>query len=73
MKNKIELLDCQVDLILESLQLYIHVYTYMYPKNKKSKTLEENLKTTLVTDTYNQILSEFTESKKENKKFKKIS
>lgn len=65
-KNKIELLDCQVDLILRSLEFYSYTYKFIYPRRDKSETLEENLRVTLVHDTYEQILNEFNTSKKEN-------
>lgn len=64
--NKIELLDCQVDLILKSLEFYCYTYEFIYPRTHKSKSTEENLRITLVTDTYNQILAQFEKSKVEN-------
>lgn len=64
--NKIELLDCQVDLILRSLEFYCYTYEFIYPRNNKSKSKEENLRVSLVTDTYNQILEQFKKSKVEN-------
>lgn len=54
-KNSLELLDCQVDLILRSLEFYSYTYNYIYPRRKEAETLEENLRKTLVTDTYHQI------------------
>lgn len=65
-KNKIELLDCQVDLILRSLEFYAYTYHYIYPRIGESETNEENLRKSLVTDTYHQILSEYNDSKKNN-------
>ena len=38
-KNKIELLDCQVDLILRSLEFYCYTYQYIYPRRGKSESL----------------------------------
>ena len=64
--NKIELLDCQVDLILRSLEFYRYTYNFIYPRSNKSKTLEENLRISLVNDTYEQILNQFGISKSEN-------
>ena len=64
--NTIELLDCPVDLILRSLEFYEHAYTFIYPRSKESKSLKENLRITLVRDTYSQILTEFSELKKQN-------
>lgn len=65
-KNKIELLDCQVDLILRSLEFYCYTYQYIYPRRGKSESLEENLRIHLVRDTYEQILNQFGISKSEN-------
>ena len=65
--NKLELLDCQVDLILRSLEFYCYVYEFIYPRSSKSKTLEENLRISLVKNTYEQILTQFGISKSENK------
>lgn len=64
--NKIELLDCQVELILKSLQFYCYTYEFIYPRSHKSKSTEENLRISLVTDTYNQILEQFGKSKENN-------
>lgn len=65
-KNKIELLDCQIDLILRSLEFYSYTYQFIYPRSNKSKTLEENLRISLVHDTYEQIQNEFGISKSKN-------
>ncbi len=65
-KNKIELLDCQVDLILRSLEFYAYTYQYIYPRRGKSESKEENLRKYLVRDTYHQILDEFNISRKIN-------
>jgi len=65
-KNKIELLDCQVDLILRSLEFYSYTYQFIYPRRGKSESLESNLRICLVRDTYEQILNEFGISKSEN-------
>ena len=64
-KNDISLLDCQVDLILRSLEFYLYTYKYIYPR-KKSETDEENLRKALVNDTYNQILNQYNNSKIDN-------
>lgn len=66
-KNKIELLDCQVDLILKSLEMYCYIYKFIYPRSQKSLSNEENLRISLVTDTFEQILSEYNDSKNNNK------
>ena len=65
-KNKLELLDCQVDLILKSLEMYCYMYKFIYPRTNKSLSAEEDLRISLVTDTFEQILSEYNESKKSN-------
>lgn len=65
-KNKIELLDCQIDLILRSLEFYSYTYQFIYPRKGKSETPEENLRICLVRDTYHQILKQFGISKLEN-------
>ena len=65
-KNTIELLDCQVDLILRSLEFYNYTYQFIYPRTKKSKTNEENLRICLVRDTYDQIYRQFAQSKRDN-------
>lgn len=61
-KNNIELLNCQVDLILKSLEFYSYTYQYIYPRSQKNKTKEENLRISLVTDTYEQILNQYVNS-----------
>ena len=66
-KNKIELLDCQIDLILRSLEMYAYMYQFVYPRAKESLTLEENLRISLVTGTYEQISNQFGISKKNNR------
>lgn len=58
-KNNIELLDCQVDLILRSLEFYSYTYQFIYPRRRISESKEENLRICLVRDTYEQILSQF--------------
>ena len=65
-KNKINLLDCQIDLILRSLEYYSYTYQFIYPRRGKTESEEENLRISLVRDTYNQILKQFGESKKSN-------
>ena len=65
-KNKLELLDCQIDLLLKSLELYAYTFNYICPRRGKSETLEENLRKCLIRDTYHQIVCEYGESKKQN-------
>lgn len=55
-KEKIELLDCQVELILNSLQLYMHINNFLSYPSKKSKNLTDNLFQSFISDTYEQIL-----------------
>lgn len=59
-KTNIELLNCQVDLILRSLEFYCYTYQYIYPRRGKSQTEEENLRISLVRDTYHQIENQVT-------------
>lgn len=66
-KIKIELLECQVDLLLKSLQMYCYMYQYIYPRSQKSMTKEENLRVSLVTDTYEQILNQYKNTEKSTK------
>lgn len=54
-KTNIELLNCQVDLILRSLEFYCYTYQYIYPRRGKAESNEENLRISLVRDTYHQI------------------
>lgn len=71
-KNKIELLDCQVDLILKCLEMYSYMYQFIYPRSNKTLSNEENLRISLVKDTFEQILSEYNDSKNSNKIQNKI-
>ena len=65
-KNDISLLDCQVDSILRSLEFYLYTYRFIYPRRRESETEEENLRKSLVFNTYHQILNEYNESKANN-------
>ena len=60
---RISLLDCQVDLVLRSLELYGYTYRFVAP-HKVPETREEDLKIALVRDTYEQILSDYTANTK---------
>lgn len=62
-KHDISLLDCQVDLILRSLAFYKYTYEFVYPRRKENKSLEENLRISLVKDTYEQIFTQYIDSK----------
>lgn len=61
--HDISLLDCQIDLILRSLAFYKYTYEFIYPRRKETKTLEENLRISLVKDTYEQIFTQYADSK----------
>ena len=67
-KNKIELLNCQLDLIMRSLELYCYVYRFAYPRKNKCESKEEELRISLVIDTYNSIMSQYNY----NSKFKNL-
>ncbi len=70
-KEHIWLLPAQVDLILRSLEFYLYTYNFIYPRRGVSETLEENLRKSLVRDTWYQIRSETNNSDKdiENENF----
>ena len=62
-KNSIDLLDCQVDLILRSLEFYCYTYNYIYPRTKKKfDNPDVALRLSLVRETYNQIISQYNDS-----------
>lgn len=62
------MISIQVDLILRSLAFYKYTYEFIYPRRKETKTLEENLRISLVKDTYEQIFTQYTDSKYNYKK-----
>ena len=62
-KSNIELLNVQIDLILRSLEFYCYTYQYIYPRRGKNESDEENLRISLVRDTYHQIANQITNSK----------
>lgn len=62
-KNIINLMNCQIDMILRSLEFYAYTYQFIYPQSKKNKSKEENLRVSLVRDTYHQIASQYYNSK----------
>lgn len=64
-KHDISLLDCQVDLVLKSLSFYLYTYRFIYPRRNETKSLEENLRISLVRDTYEQIFSQYADSKQD--------
>lgn len=65
-KNKFELLDCQVDLILKSLEMYSYMYDFICPRGGKYATKEDDLRISLVHDTYEQIINEYSDSRIKN-------
>ena len=65
-KQNIELLNCQIELILRSLEFYSYTYNYIYPRRKEAETLEENLRKTFVTDTYHQITAQIHDEDTDN-------
>lgn len=66
-QNKIELLDCQVDLVLKSLEMVCYMYQFIYPRSNKNLSKEENLRISMVTDTYEQILNQYQSIEKSTK------
>ena len=58
--------------IIRSLEFYCYTYEFIYPRTNKSKSTEENLRISLVTDTYHQILEQFKKSKEDNSIDEKI-
>lgn len=76
--NKIELLDCQVEIVLKCLEYYCYSANFLYDRHRKYTTKDDELKIALITDTYHQILNQFSDSKSNNKitnlkHFEKIS
>ena len=76
-KNKIELLDCQVEIVLKSLEYYCYSANFLFDRHRKYESKETNLEISIITDTYHQIMNQFANSKSENKilhqDFKKVS
>lgn len=70
-KNNIELLDYQVELILKSLEFYVHTYRFICSNKDIAEREEDDLRISAVTDTYEQILNEYGIAKKENRKIEK--
>lgn len=69
-KTQIELLDCQIELILQSLELYSHVLKFMDQKSIVSNN-SENSRFLFVRDTYHQIIDEYVNIPKMNYKYDK--
>lgn len=57
-RNTIELLDCQVNLILKSLEFYLNTFENFSFSNDSTVNKELELQTSIIRDTYNQILNE---------------
>lgn len=73
-KNRLELLDCQIEIILDSLEVYRHTMKFVFPKSNKNLTKEEELKMSLIADTYEQVLSQLNSGKEgAQKKLKKFA
>ena len=82
MYKELKLLDCQIELILNSLELAMHTYQFVYPRRRKSESREENLKISLLRDTYENIIAQnlckhaqtidISRFLKEEKKYRKI-
>lgn len=77
-KITIELLDCQVEVVLKSLEYYCYSANFLFNRHKKYTTRDDELKIALVTDTYHQISNQISNSKSNGKilkikKFEKIS
>lgn len=71
-KHEIKLQDCQVDLLLKCLELYLYNYSFFIGRKKESENKEENLKLSLARDTYEQINSQIILENKAKKLIKKI-
>lgn len=65
-KHEISLMDCQIDLILRSLEFYLYTYRFIYPRRGKTETVEEDLRKSIVFDTYQQIRADYNESRAKN-------
>lgn len=65
--NKIELLDCQVEIVLKSLQYYCYSANFMFDRHRKYTTKDDEFKISLITDTYHQISTQFDRSKGKQK------
>jgi len=73
-ENNIELLDCQVEVVLKSLEYYCYSANFIYDRHRKYTSKDDEFKIALITDTYHQISSQFAKSKFENPiKNKKVS
>ena len=76
--NKIELLDCQIEIVLKCLEYYCYSANFLYNRHKKYTTKDDEFKISLITDTYHQISNQFANSRINNnitniKNSKKVS
>ncbi len=59
-RKRLELLSSQIDLIMRSLELYCYIYRFAYPrKGKCYESKEEDLRISLVIETYHTIMSQY--------------
>lgn len=63
-KCTIELLDCQCEIVLKSLEYYCYSVNFLYDRRKKNTSKENELRISLVTDTYHQIQNQLGKTKK---------
>ncbi len=61
--NKIELLDCQVEIVLKCLQYYCYSANFMFDRHRKYTTKDNEFQISLITDTYHQISKQFADCK----------
>lgn len=72
-QNNIILLNEQVELILRCLNYYCYSANYLFNRNKKYTSKEDEMQISMITDTYHQIESQYYKFKQKNKNIKKIS
>lgn len=70
-KHQIGLMGCQIELILKSLEFYLYTYKFIYPRRKEAFTSEEELRISLVKDTYLCISTQIQNSNNNTQDFKK--
>lgn len=62
--TKLELLDCQVEVVLKCLEYYCYSANFLLERNGSYTTKEDEMKISLITDTYNQIMFQQGKSRK---------
>lgn len=72
-KMNIELYDCQVDIILNALEVYCYDVNEKYKNRKLSKTKAENSEKSLIKDTYNELYAFKSENQNRVEDFEEIS